>query len=310
MPMLFAYGLLAVLVIILSLALSACVDALDKATNLSGAFLGGVLLAAVTSLPELFTSLAAVAFLNEPQMVVGNILGSNLFNLAALSAVSLLLFGRVYRRAAAREQRMPLAAVLLIYGLLAVLTVRFNIYFAGLNIVSWLIFLLYALGVRSLAAEDEDAAEGAETGAGRLLIRFAGLAALLVATSVALTLVTEQLKLAYALETSLAGALFLGVATSLPELVSTIQLVRLGNFNAACGNILGSNLFNFSILALADMLYTAGTIYIFDGQAYRLLALGALAAAAMLPVLYARRGRWKLLGFGLALGCYAAFLLR
>lgn len=287
--MLFVYAGLAVLVILLSLALSVCVDTLDKATNLSGAFLGGVLLAAVTSLPELFTSLAAVAFLNEPQMVVGNILGSNLFNLAALAAVSLLLFRRVYSQSAAREQRLPLMAVLLIYALLAILTVRFNIYFAGLNIVSWLIFLLYALGVRSLSAEDEDASESAEADAGRLLIRFAGLAALLVLTSIALTLVTEQLKLAYDLETSLAGALFLGVATSLPELVSTIQLVRLGNFNAACGNILGSNLFNFSILALSDLLYTAGTIYIFDEQAYRLLALGALAVASMLPVLYARR---------------------
>ena len=307
--MLFVYAGLAVLVILLSLALSVCVDTLDKATNLSGAFLGGVLLAAVTSLPELFTSLAAVAFLNEPQMVVGNILGSNLFNLAALAAVSLLLFRRVYSQSAAREQRLPLMAVLLIYALLAILTVRFNIYFAGLNIVSWLIFLLNALGVRSLSAEDEDASESAEADAGRLLIRFAGLAALLVLTSIALTLVTEQLKLAYDLETSLAGALFLGVATSLPELVSTIQLVRLGNFNAACGNILGSNLFNFSILALSDLLYTAGTIYIFDEQAYRLLALGALAVASMLPVLYARRGRWKLLGFCLALLCYAVFLL-
>lgn len=307
--MLFAYAGLAGLVIILSLALSACVDALDKATNLSGAFLGGVLLAAVTSLPELFTSLAAVAFLNEPQLVVGNILGSNLFNLAALAAVSLLLFGRVYQRRAAREQRLPLLAVLVIYGLLAVPGARCNIYFAGLNIVSWLIFLLYALGVRSLAAEADDAPEAAETGAMRLLARFAGLAALLVATSIALTLVTERLKLIYNMEASLAGAVFLGVATSLPELVATIQLVRLGNFNAACGNILGSNLFNCSILALADLLYTAGTIYIFDGQALRLLACGALAAAAMLPVLWARRGRWKFLGFGLALLCYAAFLL-
>ena len=70
-----AYAVSALLVILLSLKLSNYVDLLDKQTNLSGAFLGGVLLAAITSLPELFTSISSVVFLDEPEMVVGNILG-------------------------------------------------------------------------------------------------------------------------------------------------------------------------------------------------------------------------------------------
>ena len=54
------YIVLAILVVFLSVRLSYYVDCLDKKTNLSGAFIGGVMLAAVTSLPELFTSLTAV----------------------------------------------------------------------------------------------------------------------------------------------------------------------------------------------------------------------------------------------------------
>ncbi len=65
-----SYIVLAVLVIGLSMRLSSYVDMLDKQTNLSGAFLGGVMLAAVTSLPELFTSISGVVFLNEPELVV------------------------------------------------------------------------------------------------------------------------------------------------------------------------------------------------------------------------------------------------
>ena len=80
-----AYAVSALLVILLSLKLSNYVDLLDKQTNLSGAFLGGVLLAAITSLPELNTSISSVVFLHEPERVVGNILGSNLFNVEALS---------------------------------------------------------------------------------------------------------------------------------------------------------------------------------------------------------------------------------
>lgn len=61
--------ILAVLVVYLSVRLSYYVDCLDKKTNLSGAFIGGVMLAAVTSLPELFTSLTAVLALDQPDLV-------------------------------------------------------------------------------------------------------------------------------------------------------------------------------------------------------------------------------------------------
>ena len=75
------YIVLAALVVFLSVRLSYYVDCLDKKTNLSGAFIGGVMLAAVTSLPELFTSLTAVLALDQPDLVQGNVLGSNIFNI-------------------------------------------------------------------------------------------------------------------------------------------------------------------------------------------------------------------------------------
>ena len=50
------YVVLLVAVVYLSMKLGDFVDLLDKKTNISGAFIGEVMLAAVTSLPELFTS--------------------------------------------------------------------------------------------------------------------------------------------------------------------------------------------------------------------------------------------------------------
>ena len=306
--MLLAYAVMSVLVILLSLRLSNCVDALDRQTNLSGAFLGGVMLAAVTSLPELFTSLSAVAFLAEPQMVVGNILGSNLFNMAALSAVSLLMFKKALPAPLSARHRLPLLLVIAIYALLALVAAEvMHVYLWGLNLVSWLILLFYVMGISALSAEDSQAEDAPAAAASALLGEFSALAVMLVIVSVMLTLITEGLKQRFGLGASLAGAVFLGVATSLPELVSTFQLLRLGNFNAACGNILGSNMFNFAILTAADLLYTSGTIYIFEPQSLLLLALGALAAAAMLPVICCR-GRARLPGLLVAGLSYAAFL--
>lgn len=307
--MLLAYAVLAALVIILSLKLSNCVDELDKQTNLSGAFLGGVMLAAVTSLPELFTSLSAVAFLGEPQLVLGNILGSNLFNMAALSLVAVLMLKRVLYAEISARQICPLLLTILAYGLLSLVAAeRLHYYLWGLNCASWLILLLYCLGISALSAGDEPAEEdAAETSASLLLGKFCALAILLVAVSVMLTMITERLKQQYGLDASLAGALFLGVATSLPELVSTFALLRLGNFNAAFGNILGSNMFNFAILSAADLLYSSGTIYLFGRQSALLLGLGLLAAAGLLPVL-CFRGLRRLPGLLLAGLSYAAFL--
>ena len=51
------------------------VDELDKKTNAGGAVLGGVLLAAVTSIPELITSLSSTILLNEPGYAFGNVFG-------------------------------------------------------------------------------------------------------------------------------------------------------------------------------------------------------------------------------------------
>lgn len=85
------YFILAFLVVTLSLFLSKYVDELDKKTNMSGAFIGGILLAAVTSLPEFITSLSAIFILKEPMLVQGNVLGSNIFNFIIIAITVIIL---------------------------------------------------------------------------------------------------------------------------------------------------------------------------------------------------------------------------
>lgn len=283
------YLVLAVIIVLLSIKLSAYVDLLDKKTNLSGAFLGGVMLAAVTSLPELFTSTSSVLFLNEPELVIGNILGSNLFNVAALSVVSLFGLKTVMHTQVAASHKITVLYSVAIYILIAIVAAGFcNFYIFGINIVSFMILVLYILGVRQLSAdegvaENEDAEDSnSPLTPKEILVRFAIMSVILVTTSIAITFATQALNVEYHLGTSFAGAVFLGLATSLPEFVSTMQLVRLNNYNAACGNILGSNLFNFIILFLSDLLYSSGSIYIFSYQSRILLITGIIASLTML----------------------------
>ena len=79
------YVLDLVAMVFLSMMLGNLVDMLDKKTKISGAFIGGVLLAAVTSLPELFTAFSSIFLVHNASFVVGDILGSVIFDLVVLA---------------------------------------------------------------------------------------------------------------------------------------------------------------------------------------------------------------------------------
>ena len=80
----------------------------------------------------------------------------------------------------------------------------------------------------------------------------------------------------------------------LPELTSSINLAKLGNFNAMTGNILGSNLFNFAILTVADLTYAGGSLYVTTSQTWLLLIFGLASAIFIaMPILYKSKGRRK-----------------
>ena len=89
------YLIIAASVVWCSIRASEYVDIMEKHTTLSGAFIGGVVLSAVTSLPELFTSLTSTMLLDKPGLAIGNILGSNIFNCAML-AVFIIIYYRSF----------------------------------------------------------------------------------------------------------------------------------------------------------------------------------------------------------------------
>ncbi len=294
-----AFFLLAALVVFLSLKLSKYVDLLDKTTNVSGAFIGGVLLAAVTSLPELFTSISAVLFLHENSLVTGNILGSNLFNLAIIGFTVAIMFRGLSKNKLGKSHLLTLGACLLAYGLIAIaIFVKGTPTLGFINLISPFIFAVY-VATLFLTPKTEAPSEKVESpiSTKQLIFRFIAAAVLLVAASIAITYVSDAIADKLSLGKTFAGALLLGVTTSLPELVSTLSLCRRGNFDASFGNILGSCIFNFFILVLADFLsFKKGNTNIypyFQGstegfQSALLLILGATAALIALTLLCVR----------------------
>jgi len=315
MLLIFEYVLVAAIVVYLSIKASEYIDMLDRTTGLSGAFLGGVLLSAVTSLPELFTSISATVLLNKPSLCIGNILGSNLFNAAVLALLGIVAI-RGFRRAAVAKGNIAVTHfVLLIYGVL--ILNRFNIIdfeIATLNVVTFVIVVLYALGVRFLSGENDGTVENADKTIAlttrQIAVRFAAVSVGIIASSILMTYITDDLAMEYNIGMGLAGAIFLGVATSLPEVSSTVALFRMKNYNVAIGNIIGSNLFNFVILCVADLLCIGSNVYDYsDPKVENLLIFGCVATLAMLPALRTKNTAVKVLCLAAVAACYAAFLL-
>ena len=292
-----AYLLLAVLTVFLSVKLSYYVDCLDQKTNLSGAFIGGVLLAAVTSLPELFTSLTAVLGLDQPNLVQGNVLGSNVFNLSIIGGLMLFTV-KGYQKANISKSHFAT----LIFGLSMYACVAFGVFVPielplgplAINLASVAIIVVYVISMLTMKNDDtktEEKEEEIPLTIAQIVTRFIICAVLLVTVSVLLTQVTDKIAAALNLGATVAGAIFLGVATSLPELSASFNLVRIGNYNASFGNVVGSNVFNFTILAFADVLYTKGGIYMHESQTINLIVFGMLSTIFTMGVIKGQKNK-------------------
>lgn len=308
-----AYLIVAAGVVWFSVKASNYVDLLDKKTSLSGAFIGGIMLSAVTSLPELFTSISATVLIQEPGLCLGNILGSDLFNMAMLSFF-LLLFTRTFAKATlSASHRVVTIFVFLCYVLLLLDWLDIlNINILSVSLTSICIVILYILSVRYLSAEDnseDDKADNSPLTVKQVAVRFVAVSVGIVALSILITYITDDISIKLELGQGMAGALFLGIATSLPEAASTVTLLRMGNVDIAFGNIVGSNIFNFIIMAIVDILYR-GSVYDFSDPQTIVLMLCGAAALPVMWLMMKFRNKWtKIVCPVWIIACYVVFLL-
>ncbi|MGI6721615.1 MAG: sodium:calcium antiporter [Anaerovoracaceae bacterium] len=313
------YLILAAGVVFFSNKAAVYVDMLEERTRLSGAFLGGVMLSAVTSLPELFTSLSATIMLGKPGLCMGNILGSDIFNSAVL-AVLMLLFYKSFSMVSVSRSH-PFVAMFVVFTYIAILLNFLNILnfeIITINITSIILVVMYIWSVKYMSDDNAEAVQYVKGDEEKtyditlkqLVTRLVLVCIGIVVVSIIITKVTDIVALRLHLDQGLAGAILLGVATSLPELASTTKLFQIGSYNIAIGNIIGSNMFNFIILFLADVFYLGKGLYDFsDHSTVNLLVFGLFSAISMLVILKFKNRVTQVICPLACLACYVAFLL-
>ncbi len=260
----------AVLIARAGYVLSRSADALAEAHGWGRGWVGLALLATVTSLPELASGISAVAFVDAPNLAVGNALGACVVNLLFLVVVDALQRHQpMYREASATHLLSAgFGVVMLGFVALSLLTGTRAPAVLHVGVYSPLLLALYLLALKGVHAHERQAlAVAAATRPPAAAVRTwhewrrFGLAALLVlAAGSWLPEVADGLATALGLSRSFVGTVLMALVTTLPEMAVTLGALRLGALDMAIGNLLGSNLFNIVILAVDDAFYVRGPL--------------------------------------------------
>ncbi len=265
---------LAGLTVFLSFRLSYYADLLNKTTNISGVFIGGILLAGITSLPELVTCLSSI-FLNNPYLAIGDILGSNFFNIAMMCFFDILFIKTMFYNYT--KNRYYLIYVLLILNYLIMYLFMggtFNLEIFNIGLPSFIIIITYIFYLKN--AKEEETKKEVKTTKEHVLLKFFLVGLFMVIVSILLTLVVNLIAGKNPnVASSFIGAILLGITTSMPEVITFIALVKMKSFDLALSDIIGSNLFNLLILAVGDIFLKNKEIYYFvDKESMFLLIFG------------------------------------
>jgi len=246
-------------------------EIISRLTGLSQTWIGLVLVATTTSLPELFTGISAVTIANAPNIAVGDVLGSCVLNLVMLVLLDELSRDEpLYRRI---DQSHILTAgfgVILIGAAGAFLLLSQNgasVQIFHVSAYTPFIIIIYFVAMRAAFVYEQRNHHAAESGAGesgmtlrRAVLRYAGAAVVVIGAGAWLPFIGQDLMEITGWKATFVGTLLIAAATSVPELIVTVSALRMGAVDLAIGGLLGSNLFDILILAIDDVFYTDGPL--------------------------------------------------
>lgn len=265
-------------------------DIIAEKTGLGRTWIGVVLMASVTSLPELVTGISSVTYAGVPNIAVGDVLGSCVFNmliLALLDAVyrpmpisakahhghvlsaafGILLLGIVTISLFLGNRILPLGWIG-IYTLLFVI-----IYFIAMRLVYFYERKQISAFVKEIAVELKYKDIATKTA----VVNYAVNAIIIIIAATFLPKIGEGIAETTGLGQTFVGNIFIAISTSLPEVVVSIAAVKIGSIDLAIGNLFGSNIFNMFILAIDDILFTKGPLLSFVNQNHIISAVFAIA---------------------------------
>lgn len=214
--------------------------------NVSPIVIGFTLVALGTSAPEMVVS--AIAAIDQvPEIAIGNVLGSNIANIALVFGATLLLGAIPIKQGLSSREVPILLGITVLSGLL-----MFDEYLGlvdGIILIIGFCIALYFLLRSNKNLKDEltqDLPEDDGSSISKsMVIAILGLAAL-IGSSKLLVWGATGIATLLGIDELIIGLTIVAIGTSLPELAASITSAIKGHHDIAIGNIMGSNIFNLA----------------------------------------------------------------
>jgi cation:H+ antiporter len=326
-PSIIAFAVATLIIVIAGSRLSRLADTLADRTGLGEALFGVLFLAGVTSLPDFAATLSA-AVDARPDLAMSNIMGSMAANLVFLGVADIVYRKANLEHAAASSVNLMMAVlliVLLTLPLLAIFTPMVTWW--NLHPITPVIVTAYLFGMHlvhraqerpmwfprlTLQTVSDEPEQHSRSHTASVWFGFVSMAVVTAMAGWVLMEAAKGIADQTGLSETVVGGMFTALATSTPELVTTIAAIRIGALTLAVSNIFGTNCFNMLVVAAADAGYSSGSIYHDMAPVQMTWGLVSILMTAILLLGLVRRQTYGIgrIGFesALILGVYAVAL--
>ncbi|MBL0421512.1 sodium:calcium antiporter [Ramlibacter sp. AW1] len=290
--------------------LTRAVEAIAARTGMGQEIAGVLLLGGVTSLPELAVAVTATTR-GSPALTINDLLGSAAINVLLLVFADALIRGRALTSVQGSPKVLLIGVLgVIVMAIVVAPTVTGDTLLWGMGRWSWVSLVVFAGAIwfmgnsqaprgwspldhgqplRKTQREDEGSRDGRLRS--RVMRAIASGAGVLVSGFV-LASTGEAVAEGTGLGTSFFGVVVLAFATSLPEASTVFTAVRMKRYEMAMSDVLGTNIFNVTIIALVDALHDGEPVLLETGRFASFSALLALVLTGLFLIgLIERRDR-------------------
>lgn len=290
-------------------------DMLAEKTGMGRTWIGVILLATVTSLPELATGISAVTAADAPDIAVGDVLGSCVFNLMLIGLID--LFYRPAPILSRVDQGHILSAG---FGILLIGIAAWGLLPGSRRAISWnlwigpstpvilvfygiAIYLVFRFERRRMASYVKAEAEALNYSHVPIQTVYRNVAlhaGVIIGAGIWLPFIGSRIAEVTGWGNTFVGNLLIAASTSLPEIVTSFAALRLAAPDLAVANLFGSNLFNMAILAIDDLAYFRGPLlsHVSSDHLFSAIAALMMTGIGITGLIYrTQKKAWAMIGW-------------
>lgn len=242
-------------------------------------FAVGVLIVGLgTSLPELASSIAAV-MAGTTEIVIANVVGSNITNILLIVGVLAVMGGPVMINKNLLKTELPIFFISTVHFIASVYDGVVDRIEALLLLGTLSAYMWYLFSPNNVAKEEMEIKNGKSHKLGIKPVAFVimGIGAVLVGAHYTVEMAVN-IATGFSIPIELVSIAAIAIGTSLPELFVSIQAVRRGETDLAIGNIFGSNAFNIMLVVGIPGLMAP----LIAGEVVMLVGIPILVAASLI----------------------------